>query len=287
MSRTRTLLLSCLGGLAVLLAGALKSQPPALAPSAPAVAVPDPEANRRLDQAIAAWHSDKLRWLRLALWQQGNLSTLTYQAEGVCVAGPDHRLRLDLQVHTASADSRFHVLSDGRTLWKIEQHGSAERTISRVDLKPVLAALHSAGTSAARRDDFYSHQWFAGPAPLLQSLRPGTTFTSCQTGRWHDRAILALTGVRPLPSGEKAWPDFLPRRCRLFLDAKTLWPHRLEWWGPVPAQRDDQLLLQLEFRDPVLGQAMPDKVFAFQPGKVKVKDLTGTWLDGVRNGFPQ
>jgi hypothetical protein len=282
MYRTRTLLLSCLGCLAVLLAGAL-TPPPARTPPGPLR--PDPEANTVLDRAIESLQSDSLRWLRMNLWQEGNLAALTYQAEGVYLSGPDHRLRLDLQVRTGTAASRLQVVSDGRTLWQIDQRGPAERTVSRVDLKPVLTQLHSPGTSAARRQEFYCHQWFAGPAPLLQTLRPALTFTRCQPLRWHERDVLQLTGMRPLPPGEKTWPDFLPRQCRLFLDARTLWPHRLEWWGPVPADPKDQLLLQIEFRDPVLGQAVVDKVFAFQPGKEKVNDLTTSWLAGVRDGF--
>jgi hypothetical protein len=273
-------MLSCLGGLAILLAGALT--PPA-AQTPPRA---DAEANRVLDRAVAALSADHFRWLRMNLWQQASLPALTYQAEGVYLSGPDHRLRLDLQVRAGNAASRLQVVSDGHTFWQIAQHGPAGRSVSRVDLKPVLQLLLSPGTGAARREEFYSHQWFAGPAPLLQTLRPALTFTRCQPVRWHERDALLLTGVRSVPPEEKNCPDYLPRQCRLFLDAQSLWPHRLEWWGPMPTNRQDQMLLQLEFRDPVLGQAVADQVFAFQPGKEKVKDLTTDWMDGVRHGFP-
>src|SRR5262245_47673456 len=92
MCRTRILLLSCLGCLAVLLAGAL-TVPPSQAPFVPPR--PDLDANRTLDRAVAALNAERPHWLRISLWQQGNLSALTYQAEGVYLSGPDHRLRLD------------------------------------------------------------------------------------------------------------------------------------------------------------------------------------------------
>src|SRR5262249_44086748 len=156
------------------------------------------------------------------------------------------RLRLDLQVRTGNAASRLQVVSDGRTLWQIDQRAPAERVVSRVDLKPVLRLLYSPGTSARRREDFYSHLWFARPAPLRPTLRPTMTFTRCQPARWREHDVLLLNGVRSEPPAEKSWPDFLPRQCRLYLDAHTLWPYRLEWWGPLPSLPADQLLLQVE-----------------------------------------
>ena len=73
------------------------------------------------------------------------------------------------------------------------------------------------------------------------------------------------------------WPHSFPRQCRLFLDARTRWPHRLEWWGPAPPRKGDSLLLQMEFRNPRLGQPLADAEFAFQPGRSKVTDLTAQW----------
>src|SRR5262249_38329239 len=150
----------------------------------------------------------------------------------VYLSGPDHRLRLDLQVRAGNAARRMQVVSDGHTLWQIDQCGPAERAVSRVNLKPGLGTLYSRGTSGRRPEEFYSHQWFAGPAPLLQDLRPTMTFTRCQPARWREHDVLLLNGVRSQPPAEKTWPDFLPRQCRLYLDAQTLWPYRLEWWGP-------------------------------------------------------
>lgn len=287
MLRTRNLSLSLLAGLAVLLVGALTPPTPRVTAPVPVYPVhPDAEAGRVLDAVVAAFDPDRLPWLRMNLWQEGNPAAFSYRAEGVYLAGPDHRLRLDLQVHAGGADRRLQVVSDGRTLWQIDQAGPTSRTVSHVRLQPVLDALNSPYLPADRRAEFYQRQLFTGPGPLLQSLRPGTTFTRCQEVRWAGRNVRLLTGVRAQPPAA-TWPEFLPRQCRLFVDAQTLWPHRLEWWGPVPDCEEDCLLLAVEFRDPIVGQRVPDEVFAFQPGKAKVTDQTRAWIDGVRTGFPE
>jgi hypothetical protein len=280
MSHIRPLLLSTFGGLALLLAGALSPRPA----DAPA-AISDPAAESVLDNAITALSPERLHWLRMGLWQQGNLASLSYQAEGTFLAGPDHRLRLDLHVRAGNTTNRLQVVSDGRKLWQVEQTGAAAPSVSWVNMGPVLEILERRDTPVERREAFYRYQLFAGPGPLLESLRPGTTFTRRETVRWRDRDIVLLTGVRALPPREKNWPDFLPRHCRLFLDAHTLWPHRLEWWGRGPEQQKDSVLLQVEFRDPVCNETVPEQAFTYRPGNGDVKDLTKIWLNGVRNGF--
>ncbi len=288
MSRTRTLLFPFLAGLTVLIGGALTPTPTPGRVTAPVPIFPvhaDPEAAAALDQAIAALAPERVPWLRMDLWQRGNLAALAYQAEGVYVAGPEHRLRLDLQVRAGSAASRLQVVSNGRTLWQIEQTGAAKPTVARVELGDVFKALNSSGTSDERREEFYRKQLFAGPGPLLHSLKPGTIFTRRQRVRWHERDLILLTGVRNADRSTTPWPMFLPRQCRLFLDARTLWPHRLEWWGPVPACDGDCLLMEVEFRNPVRGQEVPEQVFAFQPGSAAVTDLTRHWVEGIHWGF--
>jgi hypothetical protein len=87
-------------------------------------------------------------------------------------------------------------------------------------------------------------------------------WTEKEEVRRQDRNLIKLTGVLTLTSAEalapakEKWPDGLPRAARLYLDPKTLWPHRMEWWGPDPPRKGDVLLMQIEFRDPALNQPM-------------------------------
>lgn len=282
MSQTQSLLLAALGGLTVFLSGALPAREAEVVPT-----VPNAEAEQTMDQAIALLNPERLRWMQMDFWQQGNFAEMSYQADGHYAAGPGHRLRLDLQVRVGQVANRLQIVCNGETLWQVEQRGPAQPAVTRVSLPPVLEAVNRSGITEKRRDDFYQDQLMAGPGALLRSLRPSTSFTRLERTRWKDRDVLVLTGVRASPDPAKKWPEMLPRRCRLFLEAGTLWPCRVEWWGPtVEGDAQDSLLLQVEFRDPVLGQVVPDQAFTYQPGKSKVTDVTTAWLGGVRYGFP-
>jgi hypothetical protein len=77
--------------------------------------------------------------------------------------------------------------------------------------------------------------------------RGGKVFVKL-TGTWTPAEAAALC-----PAGQP-WPAGLPRQCKLYLDADTLWPHRVEWWGPDPPRPGEALLAQAEYRDPILNQ---------------------------------
>jgi hypothetical protein len=65
-------------------------------------------------------------------------------------------------------------------------------------------------------------------------------------------------------------PRYPPRLCRISLDAKTLWPCRVEWWGGVKPGDASVPLLELEFRDAVLNRPLPPercaREFTWSPG---------------------
>jgi hypothetical protein len=79
-------------------------------------------------------------------------------------------------------------------------------------------------------------------------------FTKQEPGEWKGKKAQVLTGAwsadiaKNLGNTEK-WIPGMPRKCVVYLDAQTTWPLRVEWWGPS-TQTGDQLLMQMEFRDP-------------------------------------
>ncbi len=92
------------------------------------------------------------------------------------------------------------------------------------------------------------------------------------------RAYLELTGVwsaAPVLKNE-ASPDGVPDRCLLLLDADTLWPCRVEWWGPTAEGKGLLCLMRMELRDPVFNHPMsPEECarnFTFDPGTAVVVD---------------
>ncbi len=58
-----------------------------------------------------------------------------------------------------------------------------------------------------------------------------------------------------LPPVEGLRPPPQARRVCVFLDPRTMWPRRVEWWGET-AEGDPVTLAELEFRTPVLNQPL-------------------------------
>jgi hypothetical protein len=269
---------------AAVLAGALaqspaKPQPPKPAPAAepakPAVA--DPEAKKTLDEAVKALDRNQLKWVETMLWQQVDVQGLVVQSEGIYLAGPDYRVHLNLKVRAGDAAGKMEFICDGTTLWEVMQFGEAKPTITKREIKGALDKLNGPAVTPELRDQYLQRWAFAGIAPLVKGLQHQMVFTKRETARWQDHDVIKLTGTwsadmvkQITPDPKTPWPAYLPRQCVLYLDAKSSWPHRLEWWGPSPPLQTDALLLQMEFRNPKFAEMSSDrcaKVFSFTAGK--------------------
>src|SRR5262249_921946 len=187
-----------------------------------------------------------------------------------------------------NTDGELQIVSNGTTLWQMVRIGSAERVVTRYELKKVLEVLNTPRMAPQVREEFFREQSFSGVAPLLQNLQQQLVFTRHEPGQWKGHKVQILTGVWSadvttdvvrLSSGLDRWPPALARKCLLYLDAQSHWPLRLEWRGG-PAKSEDQVLLQMEFRDPqiVAGDAPPpaefEGKFAFDERNLKVIDQT-------------
>jgi hypothetical protein len=260
---------------------------PPTTPTPPPPPKPDPAALKSLEQAIELVDPTKrLGWIETKVWQQVDLQGLTFRADGRYLAGPGHRLRLDLKVHLGGTGGETSVVSDGTTVWQTMRAGPTDRVTTKWELKKVMDALNAPDMLPQLRDEFFRGQLFTGLAPLLQNLQKQMVFTQQAPERWNGHDVLKLTGVwaeevtKSISPQPERWPSFLPRTCQVYLDSKTLWPYRFEWWGPAPPSSTDALLLQMEFREPVLHKAeepMPKgftNAFEFDSGTAPVTDHT-------------
>lgn len=285
----RFLLLPSLTASALLLTGALGQQgPPATPSSAPAPPPPkaDPAAERLLGQAIEQLDPQKLGWLETQLRQHVHAAGLSYDADGRYLAGPEHRLRLELAVHLGGSDGALQIVSDGQTVWEEVHIGKGEHFITKWDLKKVQEALNNPTTLPQIREQFYRSRSFAGVVPLLQNVRDQMTLIKQEDTEWQKHKVVLLTAVwsaevrKSLTPKDNSWPPFVPRVCRLYL-GKTAphWPYRLEWLGPTAPRADDSLLMQMDFLNPRFKasekpSAEGGRLFTFDPGKAKVLDKT-------------
>ncbi len=297
----RSLLLPMVVGVGIIVAGAMGQQttPPTQSTPAPKPATPpkpptpDPAGAKILEEALQA---KRLEWVQTTLWQQMDVQGLTFQAEGTYLSAPDNRLHLNLIVHVGDTTGKLESICDGTTLWETMQVGEGERTITKkVRLKDVLDSLNKPDVAKEMRDEFLESQSFYGVAPLLQSIHQRMVVTKKEAIKWHGFDVILLSadwGIEIVKSmtddGKRPWPQSLPRQCRLYLDAKTRWPRRVEWLGPIAGRTEDGIILQMEFRNPkheALSPEVCQREFSFNPGKTKVSshaDLTEELKDALR-----
>jgi hypothetical protein len=279
---------------ALLLTGAVAQQntqkpspPPAAQPAQTKTATDakppaaDEKAAKTLKVAAEMLEAKKLGWFTTTVWERVDSSGFSYESEGKYSGGPDMRVRLDLAVTLGKTRGTSIIVSDGTTVWNSKQIGSNAAAVNRWDLKRINEVLSAPGTSPQLRQVFYRDQFFAGLAPLIQAIGQQMVFTRQDLETWKGHEVYKLSGVAPETAGKppEAWPLYVPRACRCYLDKTTLWPHRLEWLGPTSPGAEDVVLSQMEFRSPVFFKvdSMPDSlkgVFQFDAGKARVHDQT-------------
>jgi hypothetical protein len=253
----------------------------------------DAAATKVLTDALDQVDPKKLSWVDTTLWQQADVQGFTFQTDGKYLSGPDHRLHLDLRVQLGDTIGTLGVVSDGKIVWEELSTGKNKFT-TKLDMTKVLDVLTGSEETERLRHDFLLTQSFFGVGPLLQNIKDRMTVTQQEKVQRGGKDLIKLTAVwsdaNP-PTGQ--WPPYIARQCQLFLGTagpgNTLWPYRLEWWGPTRA--GDGLLLQMEFRDPKLNQALPAErvaqVFHFEPGKEEVIDKTKVLVDEYKMHLQQ
>ena len=269
------------------LAGLTGALHPWSAPTAPSAAtlplppnVPDPAAERTLDRAAAAMAPERVGCVETKLWQKVTLPGLSFEANGRYLMGPGRRFRLEMRTKQGAVEATRLAVSDGTTWWEARRVGSgAGEGVTKLDVARLLAALDGLGEPARLRAEFSQGPRFGGMAPLLRNLRERMSWVKIEDVGQGGKPRRRLTGVwKPDPAADGAWPAGLPRQCRLELDAATLWPARVEWWGPAADGAPNTLLAQVEFRDPVARPALTPqqcaREFTFDPGRAPVVDLT-------------
>lgn len=264
-------LLPPLAGIALFLTGALdRPVPEAAQPAAPAFA-PQPlplvqgggDPARLLDSALDRLSPARLSWLRVRLWQQMTDSEVRFESEGTLQIGPRHCARLDLRVLAGPRASRLLVVSDGHALAHVLQpDGEAPVVTSQLLAPPPPAVPTKSPTELLRA------KGCGGPHPLLKELRAKLRDLTAQTGLWQNRPTVRLKGLLAERLQGEAATAVVADFCYVYLDAQSLWPHRVEWWG-TDKKQNLRPLLQLEFRDAELNRelSLPECVreFSYQP----------------------
>jgi hypothetical protein len=198
----------------------------------------DLNGRRLIQRLLAELAPDKVRWLRMTTWQRQVDDEVSFESESRLVLGPDQCARLETQVQAGGQPVKSLAVSDGVVL------------AESLHLPGQEPQLVSQQLPAGQRDQLLRLAGCVGPWHLLRELTAQMQDLQIQTGRWNQHPVIRLTGnlaIAPSP-----W-SLDPRVCRLYLDARTLWPHRIEWWASKQPSDPPELVLEMEFRDPVIN----------------------------------
>ena len=266
MSRYPLILILALAGAALLLTGMVNR------PAPPASAVPAAQTNpaaevsnpaQLLERAIAAFAPARILWADVKFWQQTQEDEAVFEISGRYLAAPNLRMRLELFTQVGATRGELKMVSDGQRLWQWQRIGTQEPGITLVDLSDLDPGKTAPAALAQARADGLRDRGFAGVSTLLRTLRTRLQQLHGKAMRWKGLDVIQVTGTWPEdPAKLAAVPEYIrprmvPRQCSIYLDARTLWPHRIEWWYSERPENAPVLLMQTEFRDPILNRPLP------------------------------
>ena len=258
MSKKFLFLLPLLSAAPLFLAGALRRPVPDAAASFSPQTVPlapdlvSADAATLFDRALDRIGPEKVRWLKVHLRQHMETAETAFDAEGTLQLGPDRCARLEMNVNTGGKRSRSLVVSDGHAVAQATESGSGPPNI----------------TTGLLGDRRLEELGCGGPYPLLKELRNRLASLKAEIGLLQRRPVVRIGGRLAKKSpGADAMPP-LADFCYLYLDAQSLWPGRLEWWGS-DAKQNARPVLAMEFTDPEVNRALSldecVRVFSYRP----------------------
>jgi hypothetical protein len=269
MSNKLFLLLPLLAGVPLFLTGAL-SRPPADTTASPFLPQPiqwtAPEGGPAglFDLALQRLSPERITWLQVTLWQRMTGAESTIESQGSLQIGPRNCARLDLTLSAGACPGRWLVVSDGHALAQVVQLGKSTPKVNTRLLVPQGQDAEQSGQAPSA--EALRALGCGGPHPLLKDLRARLRDLTLETGLSKGRPVARLHGR--LDAAPAAGTAVIADFCYLYLDPETLWPARLEWWG-ANAERVHRLLLEIEFRDPLVNRPLSltecMRVFSYGP----------------------
>jgi hypothetical protein len=222
------------------------------------------DATQLLEKALEKLGGPRTAWMKTKIRQTIADADSNFIAEGFLQRGPNHCARLEMNI---GRHGRLRVVSDGEVVAQVRNiPGKAPDVV--VERFPDAAA-DSADNHSAIREKYLCGKSCGGPTALLQQLRQHLQEGKLQTGLLQGMAVIQVKGeIDPGAMPMSAGTTMPVRYAYIYLDAKTLWPHRLEWWGrdKTNALRS---VLRLEFLEPQIDQELsPEacmRMFSYEP----------------------
>lgn len=204
-------------------------------------------------------------------------------------------LALDAEAPTLNeADNRGILIqvSDGEVLYTSWKNGDAVK-VTRRSIRDILAA--ALAVSNYDPQDAAMDLGIGGLRGLISRLQTSMEFAAAKPVKVGERDFLEVTGrwnqrvrneVFKLPEGLVTMPQpFLPEYVRVFVDAQTLLPRRIQYLKRSldPTQNIVRPLITLDLRNLVLNETVDDQLFVFQSSEgTPEDDLTQQVIQAIQ-----
>ena len=213
-----------------------------------------------LDRSIRFYDPANIQWLHLKLWQRGDFAELTYRVEGEFWFAPEYRMRMKMSVHHGSAESKMDWISDGMSLYEGTFYNLSEPDETWTPF--TASGRYGDRLSLQHRKTIINARGYPSIYGLLNRIRKHIRTPTLEAVRHKDKDFYRICGKWPKTTTAKAREELnLPfniqvEECRIYLERSTFWPYRIEWWGRESEEENTRLILQTEYRDPVVNQEL-------------------------------
>lgn len=275
---------------AVLLGAATLLAAPVLAQVAPEKPQPD-DPRAVLERARENLIS--LKSLKANVRETVSLGNRRFKAEGAYLQGTDLKLRLEFTVRSGGIEGSLLEVCDGTILWTRKRIGD-QTTLTRRDVRQILNAAAGGGNIA--ENILVAELGLGGLPALLASLERSMTFDRIERqeidgtgfviveGGWNDQyrqRFQANSGA----AGQL--PDLVPDRVRIYFDAETLIPRRVQYLKARTETSLERPLVTLDFTDVVIDAPVSDSDFEFVPPEgVYAEDVTNKFIQKLTQPAP-
>lgn len=244
----------------------------------------------------------KLPWLETSFRHYVFARNRYYVSEGKHILAPEMKASLySCRVKVGNSPGELRIHCDGQRIWRILENGP-NREVRTYTLAKLLEARNQIDktllgpelTAQLLRDDDAEHG-FLGPRGILAELKEKLVWSGVKPGQLADgRPVHVLEGewskafldkLAPVRKEGSSGPDLrelwtkrtgfirVPRLCCLHLDKETLFPRRIEWWGPAVPEGPDELLVAVDYENPVLRPptSPEDQAKVFRPTDAEIE----------------
>lgn len=214
---------------------------------------------------------------RIDLFGQQLVGSGTYEQ------GPPraYQLRMELTVPMGGRMTSYQQISDGRTLWLVEQV-LEEPAVRRVDLARVVSAWEASPRSLmpSRLPDMLV---VGGLPKMLRAINDWCQFTAAQPHQlsglpvWVVRGRLDPKRLAHIEEDSMTAPRPIPDEVVVVLGQQDLFPYRFEYRRVRPAEKSSPhgaLMVALELFDVRTGVSFDPQRFRYSPGSAPTADVT-------------